>query len=80
MLKKTTLVLAVAGALIAAGVATAQVKQGKTRPASTSHLMKGAIKPNSDALKKAVESAPADEKAWKALAVNAALLNEPATR
>jgi cytochrome c556 len=76
MPRKTISALVVVAALVAAGIATAQVKQGKTRPARTSHLMKGVIKPNCDALKKAIEAAPADEKAWKALAVNAAMLNE----
>lgn len=75
MLKK---ILCAAAILIAVGatLATAQVKQGKTRPARTSQLMKGAIKPNCDALKKAVETAPADEKAWKALASSAGVINE----
>jgi len=75
MLKKTILLI-VAGILVTAGIALAQVKQGKTRPARTSHLMKGAIKPNCDALKKATEVAPVDEKAWKTLAANAGVVNE----
>jgi hypothetical protein len=66
-----TTLIAITGTL-----AVAQVKQGKTRPARTSHLMKAAIKPNCDALKKATEAAPADDKAWKALAANAAVINE----
>jgi hypothetical protein len=74
MLKKFVCVAVMLAAV--ATLATAQVKQGKTRPARTSQLMKGAIKPNCDALKKAIETAPADEKAWKALAPSAGVINE----
>ncbi len=62
--------------LAVAGVLHAQVKQGKTRPAKTGHLMKGIVKPNCDALKKGLEAAPADDKTWASLAVNAGVLNE----
>ena len=75
MLKKILFTLTLLGAL-AATLATAQVKQGKTRPARTSQLMKGAIKPSCDAIKKAVEVAPADDKAWKALSSSAGVINE----
>jgi hypothetical protein len=76
MLKNILCVSAVALALIATGISHAQVKQGKTRPARTSALMKGAIKPNCEVLKKAVDTAPADDKAWKTLSYSAAVVNE----
>lgn len=76
MPKKSLYLTAAAIALCGAVIASAQVKHGKTRPAKTSHLMKAGIKPNCDALKKAVESAPTDAKAWRALGGNAAMLNE----
>lgn len=75
MLRKVLFALAVVTAC-AGTLAIAQVKQGKSRPARTSHLMKAAIKPNCDALKKATEVAPADERAWKSLAASAAVINE----
>lgn len=56
--------------------ATAQVKKGKTRPATTHQLMEGLVAANCKALGEGLKSAPADEKAWKHLATNAALLNE----
>src|SRR6185436_5235489 len=61
----------------AAGIATAQVKQGKSRAMKTSQLMKGIVKPHCDALKKGVsETAPDSDEAWQKMAVNAAVLNE----
>lgn len=57
-------------------VASAQVKKGKTRPALTKQIMSGLVQPNCAALGKGVKEAPADDKAWAALATNAALLNE----
>jgi len=54
----------------------AQVKKGKTRLLTTGQLMEGTVKPHCDALKKGLEVAPADDKAWKKLLVHAALLNE----
>lgn len=56
--------------------ATAQVKQGKTRPAKTKQLMKGLVAANCGALGEALKSDPADDKAWEDLALKAALLNE----
>lgn len=54
-----------------------QVKQGKSRPLKTKHLMAGVVLANCGALGKAVNAgAPADDKAWDALAQNAELLNE----
>lgn len=70
-----------ASLLIAAICATttltiAQIKQGKTRPAKTGQLMKGLVGPNSNALKKGLEMAPAKDDDWAKLGVNAASLNE----
>jgi hypothetical protein len=56
--------------------AAGQIKQGKTRPLKTSQLMGGLVGPNCGALKKGLDAGPADEKAWKSVATNAALLNE----
>jgi cytochrome c556 len=57
-------------------VASAQAKKGKTRAASTKQVMSGLVQPNCAALGKGAKDAPADDKAWEALATNAALLNE----
>jgi hypothetical protein len=54
----------------------AQVKQGKTRLLKTKHMMKGLVASNCGAIAEGLKTAPADDKAWEALAVNAALLNE----
>ena len=54
----------------------AQVTQGKTRAMKTSHWMAGVMKTHSGALRKGLASAPADDKAWKALEVSAGLMNE----
>lgn len=54
----------------------AQVTKGKSRPALTSQIMAGLVQPNCAALSKGLKDKPADDKAWKALATNAALLNE----
>lgn len=56
--------------------AMAQVKKGKTRSALTKQLMGGLVQPNCAAIGKGTQAAPADDKAWEALATNAALLNE----
>ena len=55
---------------------TAQVTQGKTRAMKTSHWMAGIMKTHSGALRKGLSSAPADDKAWKALEISAGLMNE----
>ncbi len=77
MLRRVSLTLTVCALTLVAGVAVnAQVKKGKTRLMTTEHLMEGIVKPHCDALKKGLEAAPADDKAWHKLAVSAALLNE----
>ena len=63
-------------AVVGATVATAQVKKGKTRVASTGQLMKGVVKLHCDVIKKGLDAGPADDKAWENLAVSAAVLNE----
>jgi cytochrome c556 len=65
-------------ALIAAGStsALAQVKKGKTRPLLTKQLMKGLNQTNCAAIGDALKADSLDEKAWDALAIKAALLNE----
>lgn len=70
------LLLGAALSLAVAGVAQAQVKQGKTRALKTSQLMKAVVKPHCDALKKGLDSEPSNEEAWNGLAANAAVLNE----
>jgi cytochrome c556 len=75
--KSHLLHFALAGLFVAvAGSATAQVKKGKTRPASTSALMKGLVKPHCDAVKKGVDAAAISDEGWQTLAVDAALLSE----
>ncbi|MBP88637.1 MAG: hypothetical protein CMJ64_18305 [Planctomycetaceae bacterium] len=56
--------------------AIAQVKKGKTRPLLTKQLMGGLVQPNCKDLGAGLKKAPADDKAWAALATKAALLNE----
>ncbi len=74
---RITAILCVATLTLATvGAVNAQVKKGKSRPAKTSQLMKGLIKPNCDALKKGLDAGPEDDKAWAALGVNASILNE----
>jgi len=74
------LLAAVALALIAVVLTTvntnAQVKKGKTRLASTRHLMAGLVKPTCAGLGEALKQAPADDKGWDELALKAAVLNE----
>lgn len=68
-----------AAALIALTVSTevgAQVKQGKSRPAKTKHLMKGLVAANCGALKKGLDAGPASDEQWEAVAIQASLLNE----
>lgn len=80
MTQKMMLTCAAAVALVAvftmSGTSTLEAKQGKTRPMKISQLMGGTVKPHCDALKKGLESAPKDDKAWDRLATAAALLNE----
>ena len=68
--------LALAVAAMVSLTATAQVKKGKTRLALTKQIMGGLVQPNCKALGDGTKEAPADDKAWAALATNAALLNE----
>jgi cytochrome c556 len=75
VLRKVTLAGALMAALAVAGVGSAQVKQGKSRPVKTAQLMRGVMKPNCQALKKGLDGNPSEE-AWSELADNAALLNE----
>jgi cytochrome c556 len=74
-----TLALAAAVVLplaLASGSA-GQVKKGKTRPVTTEQLMEGLVNPNCGGLAKAMQgSGPSDDKAWQAVALQAALLNE----
>ncbi|MBC8351133.1 MAG: hypothetical protein H8E66_04055 [Planctomycetes bacterium] len=56
--------------------AIGQVSKGKTRPLLTKQLMGGLVQPNCKNLGGGLKEAPADDKAWAALATNAALLNE----
>jgi hypothetical protein len=70
-------VAALAGAILVGSQSLAQVKQGKTRPLKTAHLMSGLIGPNCSALGKELQGdGPADDKAWAAAAARAGLLNE----
>ncbi len=62
--------------IFASVVATAQVKKGKTRLLLTKQLMGGLVQPNCKGLGDGLKEAPADDKAWSALATKAALLNE----
>ena len=57
-------------------VAFAQVKQGKTRPMKTKHLMKGLNGPCCGGIGEGLKAGPADDKAWDDLIMKAALLNE----
>ena len=72
--------MAMAAVAIVSFSATAQVKKGKTRLALTKQIMGGLVQPNCGALGKGTQEAPADGKAWAALATNAALLNEAKQR
>ena len=70
------LACALSVALLAAGLVSAQIKKGKSRQMKTAQWMKGVMKPNCDALKKGLDAGPANDEAWDALAINAALINE----
>lgn len=62
--------------VMSAGLATAQIKKGKTRPLTTKQLMSGLVKPQCTDLGAGLKTAPADDKGWDDLATKAALLNE----
>jgi cytochrome c556 len=67
--------LACAVALATQGVA--QVKKGKSRPMTTKQLMGGLVGPATKDLGKDLQgTGPADDKAWEAAGIKAALLNE----
>ncbi len=62
---------------LAVSQSDAQIKAGKSRPLKTKHLMSAVVVTNCGALRKALDGAgPADDKAWEAAEINAALLNE----
>lgn len=75
-MKKVALLVAVIVALAGVSAAVAQVQKGKTRAALTKQIMAGIVQVNCAALGKGTKEAPPDDKAWAALATNAALLNE----
>lgn len=75
-MKKLVFVSAMSFTLAYALLAGAQVKKGKERPLKTKSLMAGLVFPNCGALGKAINTAPADDKAWEDLAAKAELLNE----
>lgn len=62
--------------LLSSGPAEAQKTKGKSRAAETKYLMRGLVQVNCADLSKALKNKPGDDKAWDALAQNAALLNE----
>lgn len=71
------LLVAFGSAITLFPAAEGAVTQGKSRPAETKYLMRGAVQPNCAAIGKMFkEAAPADEKAWETLACHASLLNE----
>ncbi|MBM4071646.1 MAG: hypothetical protein FJ271_22355 [Planctomycetes bacterium] len=63
-------------ALVLSQTAEGQKTKGKTRPATTKHLMSGICFPNCGSLGKLLKDGPADDKGWTTAARNAALLNE----
>ena len=57
--------------------AVTQIQKGKTRPLMTAQWMEGVIAPHCKAIKKGLwGQTPLEDKDWKKLAVNAAVLNE----
>jgi cytochrome c556 len=81
-MKSKTLLLCAAGLGLALGVTvmsgtTQGAKNDKGQRSMNVHqLMEGTVKPHCTALKNGLKAEPADEKAWKKLVTNAALLNE----
>lgn len=51
-------------------------KKGKSRPLTTSQMMAGLIKPKYVTLQERLEKGPKTDDEWKAVAIDAALLNE----
>jgi hypothetical protein len=76
MKKFLFLALPLLAAAMLSFTAMAQVKKGKTRPLETKQLMSGLVFPNCKGLGAGLKKGPADDKAWAALATQAALLNE----
>lgn len=76
MKRALCVVIALSAVVFASLAATAQVKKGKTRLLLTKQLMGGLVQPNCKGLGDGLKDAPADDKAWAALATKAALLNE----
>src|SRR5262245_18514486 len=72
----TKLILAALPMLLLAGTVGAQIKKGKTRLLETEQLMKGLIKPNSEAIKRGLEATTINDEGWSAMAISAALMNE----
>ena len=65
-MKTSSLLLSAALVVVAiglAGVVDAQVKKGKTRPATTGQLMRAIVKSNCDGVKKGLDANPSDDKA-----------------
>ena len=57
--------------------AVTQIQKGKTRPLMTAQWMEGVITPHCKSIKKGLwGQTPLEDKDWKKLAVNAAVLNE----
>ena len=56
--------------------AMTQIQKGKTRPLMTKQWMAGVIKPHCGAIQKGLEIPPVEDKGWRKLAVNAAVLSE----
>lgn len=78
-LKNRITLLALATLTAVVGIATqssAQVKKGKTRPASTKALMNAWIGPVRSQLDAELKTEPADDKAWASIAAKAEVLNE----
>lgn len=73
---------AVCIAVVAVGIFVSEAPQaqklkGKSRPASTKHLMKGILQPSAGGLGAALKDAgPADDKAWESAQTAAVVLNE----
>ena len=80
MKKRLIVACGVAGIVVAVLFGTnagnAAVTKGKERPLLTKQLMKGLVAAQCGALKKGLDAKPADDKAWDAVALSAALLNE----
>jgi len=78
--KKVLALATVAGLLLAILVfneaSNAQVTQGKERPLKTEQWMEAVHKVHCGAIKKGLKAGPSDDKAWKEIALHAAMMNE----